>query len=60
MTRKPTYANLMATADRALRSAQTLLDDGDTNGAANRAYYTMHDAARAALTTSGVHDTTLT
>jgi uncharacterized protein (UPF0332 family) len=39
----------MAKAQRALTSAQTLLDDQDTDGACNRAYYAMFDAARAAL-----------
>lgn len=36
-------------ADRALASAEMLLADGDTEGACNRAYYCMFDAARAAL-----------
>lgn len=40
---------LMLKAQRALTSAQTLLDDGDVDGACNRAYYAMFDAARAAL-----------
>ena len=39
----------MAKAQRALTSAQTLLNDQDTDGACNRAYYAMFDAARAAL-----------
>ena len=39
----------MLKAQRALTSAQTLLDDGDVDGACNRAYYAMFDAARAAL-----------
>jgi uncharacterized protein (UPF0332 family) len=43
---------LMAKADRALASASTLLQDGDTDGACNRAYYAMFDAARAALIAS--------
>ena len=33
----------------AARSARALLELGDTRGAANRAYYAMFDAARAAL-----------
>jgi uncharacterized protein (UPF0332 family) len=40
---------LMMKAQRALISAQTLLNDQDTDGACNRAYYAMFDAARAAL-----------
>jgi uncharacterized protein (UPF0332 family) len=39
----------MAKADRALASAKLLLDSGDVDGACNRAYYAMFDAARAAL-----------
>lgn len=44
---------LMAKARRALQSAQVLLDSGDADGACNRAYYAMFDAARAALIASG-------
>ena len=40
---------LMAKASRALASAKLLLDSGDVDGACNRAYYAMFDAARAAL-----------
>jgi len=40
-------------AHQAARSAQLLLNAGDTSGACNRAYYAMFDAARAALLTSG-------
>jgi uncharacterized protein (UPF0332 family) len=36
-------------AAEAARSARVLLDAGDPNGAANRAYYAMFNAARAAL-----------
>lgn len=43
---------LMAKARRALASAQKLLQDGDGDGACNRAYYAMFDAARAALIAS--------
>lgn len=38
----------MAKARRARDSAQALLDLGDVDGACNRAYYAMFDAARAA------------
>lgn len=44
-----TPQELMAKADRALASAKLLLDSGDVDGACNRAYYAMFDAARAAL-----------
>lgn len=40
---------LMAKALRALASARLLLNSGDVDGACNRAYYAMFDAARAAL-----------
>ena len=45
-------ADLMVKAHRALTSAQKLLQDGDGDGACNRAYYAMFDAARAALIAS--------
>jgi uncharacterized protein (UPF0332 family) len=40
---------LMMKAETALSSARALLDIGDVDGAVNRAYYAMFDAARAAL-----------
>lgn len=40
---------LMAKAERATNSARLLLNAGDADGACNRAYYAMFDAARAAL-----------
>lgn len=43
----------MAKADTACSSARALLDLGDVDGAASRAYYAMFDAARAALLASG-------
>ncbi len=43
----------MEKAIRAAASAQVLLDVGDADGACNRAYYAMFDAARAALLASG-------
>ncbi len=42
----------MTKAQRALVSAHTLLADKDNDGACNRAYYAMFDAARAALIAS--------
>lgn len=44
---------LLEKATRAASSAKLLLDTGDTDGACNRAYYAMFDAARAALLASG-------
>lgn len=45
--------DLMAKAVRAAASAKVLLNAGDADGACNRAYYAMFDAARAALLASG-------
>ena len=44
-----TADQLLAKAKQALISAQALLANGDADGAGNRAYYAMFDAARAAL-----------
>jgi uncharacterized protein (UPF0332 family) len=44
---------VMDKAQKALASATILLDVGDTDGAANRAYYAMFDAAIAALSWAG-------
>ena len=45
--------DLMAKAIQAAASAKVLLDTGDSDGACNRAYYAMFDAARAASLASG-------
>jgi uncharacterized protein (UPF0332 family) len=45
-------AELIARARRSATSAKLLLEAGDLNGACNRAYYAMFDAARAALLAS--------
>jgi len=45
--------DLLAKAFQAAASAKLLLDTGDADGACNRAYYAMFDAARAALLASG-------
>lgn len=45
--------DLMAKAIQAAVSAKVLLDTGDADGACNRAYYAMFDAARAALLAAG-------
>jgi uncharacterized protein (UPF0332 family) len=44
-----TAQDLLLKASRALKSAQLLLESGDVDGACNRAYYAMFDAARAGL-----------
>ena len=44
-----TPAEYMSKAHRAISSAKLLLADGDSDGACNRAYYAMFDAAHAAL-----------
>jgi uncharacterized protein (UPF0332 family) len=44
----------MAKAAQAVASARVLLETNDADGAANRAYYAMFDAAQAALLSSGV------
>jgi len=43
----------MTAAVRDLRSARLLLDDGDSDGAANRGYYAMFHAATAAFAQHG-------
>lgn len=48
-----TAHELMAKAIRAATSAKILLDTGDVDGACDRAYYAMFNAARAALLASG-------
>ena len=48
-----TVEALMSKAIRACASARALLDLDDVDGACNRAYYAMFDAARAALLASG-------
>jgi uncharacterized protein (UPF0332 family) len=45
--------DLMAKAVQAAESAQALLDREDADGACNRAYYAMFEAARAALVAVG-------
>jgi uncharacterized protein (UPF0332 family) len=48
-----TCADYMAKASRALEEAHVLLKAGGNEGACNRAYYAMFDAAHAALLGSG-------
>jgi uncharacterized protein (UPF0332 family) len=45
---------IMDKAEKALGSARILLDAGDSDGATNRAYYAMFDAAIPALSWAGV------
>lgn len=45
---------LMGKATQAVQSARLLLERGDVDGACNRAYYAMFDAAQAALLVAGV------
>ena len=46
-------SELLGKTARAIGSAKLLLASGDTDGAANRAYYAMYDAALAALAWAG-------
>ena len=48
-----TALELLRKADTALASAKRELDAGDLDGAANRLYYAMFHAARAALLSTG-------
>jgi uncharacterized protein (UPF0332 family) len=50
---EPTPSTYMRKAERALATARLLLTD-DPDGACNRAYYAMFDAAHAALYAAGV------
>ena len=51
--RKLTPETMMAKAEKACLDARLLLENGSSDGATNRAYYAMFDAARAALLASG-------
>ncbi|MCC5619662.1 HEPN domain-containing protein [Nostoc sp. CHAB 5836] len=54
MSKTATPAAYIRKADQALSSARQLLDSGDADGACNRAYYAMFDAAQAALLAANV------
>ncbi len=56
MTPWKSPAALMAKANQALSSASVLLQLGDVDGACNRAYYAMFDAAQAALLSKNASD----
>ena len=49
MSEAPSPATYMRKSEQALASATQLLASGDADGACNRAYYAMFDAAQAAL-----------
>lgn len=53
MSQALTPARYMEKAERALQSARILIDAGEIDGACNRAYYAMYDAAHAALLATG-------
>ncbi len=55
-----TAEELMVKAEKALASAQILLRADDPDGACNRAYYAMFDAARAALHYVGKEEIAIT
>ena len=54
VTSWPLIRNLTRKGHRALRSARLNLEDGDFDGAVNRAYHAMFHIARAALLSAGV------
>ena len=53
MTGPVTAGSYLRKAERALEEARLLLREEATEGACNRAYYAMHDAAHAALHAGG-------
>ena len=53
VSRKLTFAGMMAMAETACTSSRTILNLGDMPGAVNRAWYAMFYAARAALIETG-------
>lgn len=53
MTPAAVVTGYMRKAERALDEARLLLRESKTEGACNRAYYAMHDAAHAALLATG-------
>jgi uncharacterized protein (UPF0332 family)/predicted nucleotidyltransferase len=53
---EPMLEDLMATASQALRDASILLNLGSWDGASNRAYYAMFNAASAAVLACGVEE----
>lgn len=59
MTLSPFAQSLVRKSERALRSAQLDLKDGDPDSAVNRAYYSMFNAARVALLSTGMTEDAL-
>lgn len=59
MTIPPFAHALMRKSERALESARVDLRHGDPDGAVNRAYYAMFNAARASLLTAGLSEADL-
>ena len=56
MSDAPSPSTYMLKAKRALKTARLLLMHNDGDGACNRAYYAMFDAAHAALFAIGIED----
>ena len=56
MSDAPSPSTYMLKAERALKTARLLLMHNDGDGACNRAYYAMFDAAHAALFAIGIED----
>ena len=56
MTPPDMPASYLRKSRRALQTAQSLIELGDTEGACNRAYYAMFDAAHAALWAAGAQE----
>lgn len=54
MTRRHSPQSYIAKAEKALSTARLLLQAEDADGACNRAYYAMFDAAHAALFALGI------
>ena len=58
MTRRHSPRSYIAKAEKALSTARLLSQAGDPDGACNRAYYAMFDAAHAALFALGIESLT--
>jgi uncharacterized protein (UPF0332 family) len=59
MKRDSFASSLVRKGERAIRSAQLSLRDGDPDNAVNRSYYAMFNVARAALLNAGVSEAEL-
>ena len=58
MSAAPSALSFLRKAEQALVAARLLLNAQDTDGACNRAYYAMFDAAHAALFALGIEGLT--